>query len=260
MPFSFAIAPISAIGWTTPISLLAVMMLMRIVLSVIACRSSSRLIEPVLLHRQIGDAIAFFFEPLAGVDHRLVLGDAGDDVIALLAIHLGDALDREVVRLGRAAREDDFLRVGANQVGDLFAGLLDRLFGLPSKRMVAARRIAEVLGEVRQHRLDHARIDRRRRVIVHVDRKLDSHCLISICRHLVSDTDRDLEVRTHLKGACAAPPRASARRRRRIGRKLRDRALAERRQNPLAHAATADRARCTSQTARTRHRRTPSRR
>ncbi len=46
MPFSFAIAPISAIGWMTPISLLAVMIEMRIVLSVIAARSSSRLMRP----------------------------------------------------------------------------------------------------------------------------------------------------------------------------------------------------------------------
>jgi hypothetical protein len=38
-----------------------------------------------------------------------VLGDARDDVIALLAVHLADALDRKVVRLGRAAREDEFL-------------------------------------------------------------------------------------------------------------------------------------------------------
>jgi hypothetical protein len=39
--------------------------------------------------------------------------------------------------------------------------------------MVAARRIPEVLGEIRQHRLHHARIDRRRGVIVHVDGELD---------------------------------------------------------------------------------------
>ncbi len=45
-PFSFAIAPISAIGWITPISLLAVMIVMRIVLSVIAAFSSSRSIRP----------------------------------------------------------------------------------------------------------------------------------------------------------------------------------------------------------------------
>ena len=50
--------------------------------------------------------------------------------------------------------------------------LLDRFLGLPSERMVAARRVAELLGEVRHHRLEHPRIDGRRGVIVHVDRKL----------------------------------------------------------------------------------------
>ena len=35
--------------------------------------------------------------------------------------------------------------------------------------------VAEVLGEVRQHRLEHPRIDGRRGVIVHVDRKLHRH-------------------------------------------------------------------------------------
>jgi hypothetical protein len=41
--------------------------------------------------------------------------------------------------------------------------------------MVAAGRVAEMFGEVRHHRLDDARIDRRGRVIVHVNRKLDRH-------------------------------------------------------------------------------------
>jgi hypothetical protein len=54
IPFSFAIAPISAIGCSTPISLLAAMIVMRIVLSVIASRRSSRSIAAVLLHRQVG--------------------------------------------------------------------------------------------------------------------------------------------------------------------------------------------------------------
>ena len=59
----------------TPISLLAAMIVMRMVLSVIA---GSQLVEAdpaVLLHRQIGDAVAVLLETLAGVDHRLVLGD-----------------------------------------------------------------------------------------------------------------------------------------------------------------------------------------
>ena len=72
---------------------------------------------------------------------------ARDDVVALLAIHLGDALDRQVVGLGRAAREDDLLRVRADEIGNLLARLLDRLFGLPAERMVAAGGVAEVLRE-----------------------------------------------------------------------------------------------------------------
>src|SRR5262249_15564417 len=53
----------------------------------------------------------------------------------------------------------------------------DCLLGLPSKRMVPARRIPEMLGVVRQHGLDDSRIDRCRRVIIHVNGKLDGHWL-----------------------------------------------------------------------------------
>ena len=75
IPFSFAIAPISAIGWMTPISLLAAMIVMRIVLSVIAALQLVEADAAVLLHRQIGDAVAVLLEALARVDDRLVLGD-----------------------------------------------------------------------------------------------------------------------------------------------------------------------------------------
>ena len=47
--------------------------------------------------------------------------------------------------------------------------VVDRLLGLPAEGVVAAGGVAERLGEVRQHRLDHPRIDRRRGVVVHVD-------------------------------------------------------------------------------------------
>ena len=55
--------------------------------------------QAVSLHGQIGDAVAVLLEALAGVEHGLVLGDLGDDVVAALAVHLGDALDGEIVRL-----------------------------------------------------------------------------------------------------------------------------------------------------------------
>jgi hypothetical protein len=108
-----------------------------------------------------------------------VLGHARDDVVALLAVHLGDALDREVVRLGCAAGEDDFLGRGPDQIGHLLARRFDRLFGVPAKGVIAARRIPEVLREEREHRLDDARINRRRGVIVHVDGKLHRYLLMA---------------------------------------------------------------------------------
>ena len=63
----------------------------------------------------------------------------------------------------------------ADQGGDLLAGLLDGRLRLPAEGVAAAGRVAELLGEVRQHRLDHARVGPRRRVVVHVDRRLHRH-------------------------------------------------------------------------------------
>ena len=130
--------------------------------------------QAVGLHRQIGDAIAVFLEALAGIEHRLVLGDLGDDVVAALPVHLGDALDREVVALGRAGGEDDLLGGRADQLGDLFAGGFDALLGLPAKGVVAAGRVAKLRGEVGQHRLQHSRIELAGGVVVHVNRQLNS--------------------------------------------------------------------------------------
>jgi hypothetical protein len=67
-----------------------------------------------------------------------VLGHLGDDVVAALAVHLGDALDGEVGGLGGAGGEDDLLGGRADELGDLLAGLLDALLGLPAEAVVAA--------------------------------------------------------------------------------------------------------------------------
>jgi hypothetical protein len=89
--------PISAMGCITPISLLAYMMVTRMVLSVIDSLQHVEIDQAVAHHRQIGDAIAVLLQALAGIEHGLVLGDRRDDVVALLGVHLGHALDGEVV-------------------------------------------------------------------------------------------------------------------------------------------------------------------
>ena len=105
----------------------------------------------------------------------LVLGHLGDDVVALVLVELDHAPDRQVVRLGGAAGEDDVLRLGADQPGHLLAAGVDGLLGLPAEAVGAAGGVAEDVGEVRQHRLQHARIDRRGGVVVHVDRVAHHH-------------------------------------------------------------------------------------
>src|SRR3954447_15456596 len=158
IPFSFAIAPISAIGWMTPISFFGGVVLHKQCLLVVGGhdRNQDRLVgdrvaevveadQAVLLYRQVGHPVAVLLEGLARVDHRLVLGDRSDEMVALLAVHLGDALDRQVVRLGGAAGEHDLFRVRADEIGDLLARLVDCLLGRPPERMVAAGGIAEHL-------------------------------------------------------------------------------------------------------------------
>jgi hypothetical protein len=80
--------------------------------------------------------------------NRLVLGDLGDDVVAALAVHLGDALDGQVVALGGAGGEDDLLGGGADQPRNLLARRFHGLLRLPSKGVVAAGRVAKLGGEV----------------------------------------------------------------------------------------------------------------
>ena len=175
-PFSWQSSPISRMGWMTPISLLAYMMETRMVCCLRADGALEvfEVDEAVGLDGQVGDAVARLFELLAGVEHGLVLGDLGDDVVAALAVHLGDALDGEVVGLGGAGGEDDLLGGGADELGDLLAGLLDGLLGFPAEAVVAAGGVAEVAGEVRHHGFEHAGVERRGGVVVHVDGQLDA--------------------------------------------------------------------------------------
>jgi len=67
-------------------------------------------------------------------------------------------------RLGKRARLDARKRT--------WSACLDGLLGLPAVGVAAASGVAVMLGEVRQHRLDHAGVGPRGRVVVHVNRHL----------------------------------------------------------------------------------------
>ena len=138
--------------------------------------------QAVFLHIQIGHLEALALQLAHGVQHGLVLGLDGDEVLALALVEVRSALDRQVVGLGRAAGPDDLARVGADQVGHLFAGLLDGRFGFPAPGMAARGRVAEVLTDPGDHGFGHARVHRRGGAVIEVNRKMRSHCCTRCCR------------------------------------------------------------------------------
>ena len=58
--------------------------------------------QPVGSHGHVRHLEALALQPLADVQARPLLDGRGDDVVALLPVHLGDALHREIDRLGPA--------------------------------------------------------------------------------------------------------------------------------------------------------------
>jgi hypothetical protein len=121
--------------------------------------------EAIRLDRQVSYGEAFALEFLAAFEYAFVLRLQGYDVVAKLpALGVGtremrSALDREVVRFGGARGEDELARIGIDQRSDLAARPLDSLGGDAAIGVARTVRIAEILGEIRQHRLEHARVD-----------------------------------------------------------------------------------------------------
>ena len=77
------------------------------------------------------------------------------------------AEDRRVVGLGSSTGEDHLAGPAAEHIGDVVAGLVDRLANLPCEP-VRSRWIGELLGEKGQHRLDGLGAHGRRRRMIEV--------------------------------------------------------------------------------------------
>src|SRR5690625_3014078 len=104
-------------------------------------------------------------------ENGVMLGRYGDEMPPMTLARLGNAFDRQVQRLGRAARKRDTGRLGAEVLCYLFARLIDRLVGHPSVGVPPARRVADVLAEPRQHLREHLFIDRCGGVVIEIDRR-----------------------------------------------------------------------------------------
>jgi len=131
--------------------------------------------EAIRPHREAGHVKALALEPRARVQDRAVLGRDGQDVVAALAEEPRHTLEREVVGLGRAAREDDLAGGGADERRHLLPRRLHGLARAPAEDVLLAGGVAELLREPGRHRREDLRVDRRRGVVVHVDQAIHRH-------------------------------------------------------------------------------------
>jgi hypothetical protein len=136
--------------------------------------------QAVLQRVEVGHLEAVALQLARGVEHGLVLGLHRDEVLALALVEEGGALDGEVVRFGGAGGPHDFLRVGADQRGDVLARLFDGLLRLPAVGMRARGWVAELFDQPGNHLLGDARVDRGRRGIVEVDGEFQ-HAHLQYC-------------------------------------------------------------------------------
>src|SRR5262245_19848739 len=98
--------------------------------------------DPVTIHTDIAYSKPLSLQGFAGVEDRLVLSRAGDDMITLVAIKFRDALNGQVIRFRAPTREHDFARRGCvNNACNLASRFINRRCRLPPKGMVAAGRV-----------------------------------------------------------------------------------------------------------------------
>src|SRR5665213_217490 len=91
-----------------------------------------------------------------------------DDVITFFAKREEHSLERKIIGLATAAREDDLLVLTTEQRGDLATRYLKGLL-CPHGGPMSARRIAVMMPEKRPHRRSDRRINRRAGVVVEIN-------------------------------------------------------------------------------------------
>ena len=107
----------------------------------------------VAVDRQLHDLEAELLEVPERVADGVVLDGGGDDAMAVGLRRPGDPLEGEVVGLGATAREDKLARLCVQTGGHPLVRLVERGAG-GAAEAVRGRRVAEVLGQVRQHRFE----------------------------------------------------------------------------------------------------------
>ena len=140
-----------------------------------------RVHQPLPVHRQVGHLKALFLQLLGGMEHRVVLDGAGDDVLALVPAGVGRPPQGPVVRFGAAAGKVDFSRLGPQGLRRLLPGLLYRLARLPP-RLVHRGGVSVAAGQIGHHGLQHRLGDSGGGRVIHVNLIHGGSLLLSLVR------------------------------------------------------------------------------
>ena len=124
--------------------------------------------EAFAIDGQVGGLEALALQLLDRVQHGVVLDGGRDQVAAAPDRSEGGAADRQVVGLAAAGGEDDVVGARVEHGGDVAPGAVERFAGLAPLE-VDAGRVAPDAFERRAHRLEDARVQRRRGRVVQVD-------------------------------------------------------------------------------------------
>ena len=128
-----------------------------------------RIDSPITIDRQLDDLEAEPLEIAERVADGMVLDRRGDDSMPAGLAGPSGAFEGEVVRLRAAGREDDLARLGVEARRHALVCLVEGGPRLSPER-VRAGRVAELLREEGQHRVECLGPERRRRGVVEVDR------------------------------------------------------------------------------------------
>ena len=138
--------------------------------------------QAVFFDIQIGHFKTLAFQFAHGVEHGFVLGFNGNQVLAFGFIEVGGAFDGQVVGLGGAAGEDDFLRISIDQRGDIGSGFFHRFFSYPAEAVAVGCGVAEGFGQVRNHFFRHAFVNGGGGSVVEINGDFYGHGVVSCCR------------------------------------------------------------------------------
>jgi len=139
--------------------------------------------DAVVINRQTRDFPSALFQRVADAAHRRMLNGRSDNVATLIGGDFRDAANRKVIGLRAAGKKHNFVRARAHKRRHVAPRAVNGGARLLTEE-VDARSVTEFVRQKRQHRLDDAAVNRRRRAVIHVN---SSHNQLSTPRAFTPD-------------------------------------------------------------------------